>query len=210
MLSTWFNNTDNYGDDSFNYSSNDEEPKAVDSAIDIKDYPLQSCSDHIKYQLILNREPDVNFKFPANQYKDKRSKSGYMNRFCCRSWLKRFDYTCYSKGTDGFYCLACVLFPDLTHRWPNKLIIEPYQNWKDAVEEDALLDIQLCRSQTMDGAGNMDGKQAGCAARFTKQSRKAVYHYCSSPDLNLALCKCCQLKEVYIMSDTLKQLGLFF
>ena len=110
----------------------------------------------------------------------------------------------------GFTVLHDLTHPDLTHRWPNKLIIEPYQNWKDAVEEDALLDIQLCRSQTMDGAGNMDGKQAGCAARFTKQSRKAVYYYCSSHDLNLALCKCCQLKEVYIMSDTLKQLGLFF
>ena len=135
LLSTWFNNIDDYGDDSFNYSSNnDEEPEAVDSALDIKDYPLKSCSDHIKYQLNLNREPDVNFKFPAKQYKDKRSKSGYMNQFCCRSWLKRFDYTCYSKGTDGLYCLACVLFPDLSHRRPNKLISEPYQNWKDAVE----------------------------------------------------------------------------
>ena len=72
------------------------------------------------------------------------------------------------------------------------------------------LDIQLCRSQTMDGAGNMDGKQAGCAARFTKLSRKAVHHYCSSHDRNLALCKCCQLKEVHIILDTLKQLGLFF
>ncbi|VDH96631.1 Hypothetical predicted protein [Mytilus galloprovincialis] len=27
------------------------------------------------------------------------------------------------------------------------------------------LDIQLCRSQTMDGAGNMSGKNVGCAAR---------------------------------------------
>ena len=44
-------------------------------------------------------------------------------------------------------------------------------------------------SQTMDGAGNMAGSPAGCAALFTKESPKAVYHYCSSHDLNLALCK---------------------
>ena len=75
---------------------------------------------------------------------------------------------------------------------------------------NAGLDIQFCRSQTMDGAGNMSGKQAGCAARFTKQCPRAVYHYCSSHDLNLALCKSCQVKEIHIMLDTLKQLGIFF
>ncbi|WAR18850.1 P52K-like protein [Mya arenaria] len=72
------------------------------------------------------------------------------------------------------------------------------------------LDTQLCRSQTMDGAGNMAGKNAGCAARFTRHSPRALYHYCSSHDLNLVLCKSCQVKEVHIMLDTLKQLGIFF
>jgi len=72
------------------------------------------------------------------------------------------------------------------------------------------LDIQLCRSQTMDGAGNMSGKHAGCAARFKLLSPKAQYHYCSSHDLNLALCKSCSVKEVHVMLDTLTQLGLFF
>ena len=28
------------------------------------------------------------------------------------------------------------------------------------------LDIQNCRAQTMDGAGNMSGKHIGCAAQF--------------------------------------------
>lgn len=75
---------------------------------------------------------------------------------------------------------------------------------------EAGLDIQFCRSQTMDGAGNMSGKQAGCAARFQLLSPKANYHYCSSHDLNLALCKCCDVKEIHVMLDALKQLGLFF
>ena len=64
-------------------------------------------------------------------------------------------------------------------------------------------------SQTMDGAGNMAGSPAGCAALFTKESPKAVYHYCSSHDLNLALCKSCQVKEVHVMLSTLKLLGIF-
>ena len=75
---------------------------------------------------------------------------------------------------------------------------------------DAGLDIKLCRSQTMDGAGNMAGKYAGFATRFLKESPRALYHYCSSHDLNLALCKACDVKEIHLMLDTLKQLRLFF
>jgi hypothetical protein len=61
----------------------------------------------------------------------------------------------------------------------------------------------------MDGAGNMSGKYNGCAAKFREQSSKAVYHYCSSHDLNLVLCKSSQVKEIHIMLEALKQLGIF-
>lgn len=64
------------------------------------------------------------------------------------------------------------------------------------------LDPNYCRSQTMDGAGNMSGKHSGCAARFKDQYPKAVYHYCSCHDLNLAISKSCL--------DTLKKQGIFF
>jgi len=56
----------------------------------------------------------------------------------------------------------------------------------------------------------MAGKQAGCAARFTQQSPRALYHYCSSHDLNLALCKSCNVTEARAMLDTISQLGIFF
>ena len=46
-----------------------------------------------------------------------------------------FDYICYSKAKDGLYCMWCVLFPDSSHRRPKKLISEPFQNWKDALED---------------------------------------------------------------------------
>ena len=36
---------------------------------------------------------------------------------------------------DGLYCMGCVLFPDSSHRRPKKLISEPFQNWKDALED---------------------------------------------------------------------------
>ena len=75
---------------------------------------------------------------------------------------------------------------------------------------EAGLDPKMCRSQTMDGAGNMSGKNAGFAARFSRESPRAIYHYCSSHNLNLVLCKSCQVKDVTIMLDTLKGLGIFF
>ncbi|CAC5365225.1 unnamed protein product [Mytilus coruscus] len=75
---------------------------------------------------------------------------------------------------------------------------------------DAGLDIQFCRVQTMDGAGNMSGKNLGCAAQFTRLSLRTVYHYCASHNLNLVLCKCCNVPEIQLMLDSLKQLGIFF
>ncbi|CAG2195051.1 unnamed protein product [Mytilus edulis] len=75
---------------------------------------------------------------------------------------------------------------------------------------NAGLDTQLCRSQTMDGTGNMSGKYNGCAAKFREHSPKAVYYYCSSHDWNLVLCKSSKVKEIHIMLDALKQLGIFF
>ncbi|XP_063435948.1 52 kDa repressor of the inhibitor of the protein kinase-like [Mytilus trossulus] len=75
---------------------------------------------------------------------------------------------------------------------------------------DAGLDIQFGRAQTMDGAGNMSGKNLGCAAQFTRLSPRTVYHYCASHNLNLVLCKCCNVPEIQLMLDSLKQLGIFF
>ena len=76
--------------------------------------------------------------------------------------------------------------------------------------ETAGLKPENCRSQTMDGAGNMAGSINGCAANFNKVSPRAVYHYCCSHDMNLALCKACQVKEMHSMLESLKQLGIFF
>ena len=65
----------------------------------------------------------------------KLSKTGYVNRYCSRERFRKFDFISYSKSEDGLYCLACVLFPDASHHHPKKLVTEPYQNWKDAMED---------------------------------------------------------------------------
>ena len=75
--------------------------------------------------------------------------------------------------------------------------------------QDVGLDPTMCRAMTLDGAGNMAGRQRGCAACFNRLYPKAIHHYCSSHDLNLALCKSCEVKEIHLMLDSIKQLGIF-
>lgn len=47
------------------------------SSVDIKNHLHSSnTSDEVKFQLIENREPEMNFRFPAKLYKDKRKEIG--------------------------------------------------------------------------------------------------------------------------------------
>ena len=105
--------------------------------LDIKHYACsgQSITDDVKHQLLENREPEKSFKFPPKQHAMKLSKTGYVNRYCSQEWFRKFDFIKYLKSEDGLYCLACVLFPDTSHHHPKKLITEPYQIWKDAMED---------------------------------------------------------------------------
>ncbi|XP_071835292.1 52 kDa repressor of the inhibitor of the protein kinase-like [Apostichopus japonicus] len=72
------------------------------------------------------------------------------------------------------------------------------------------LSMNECRSQSYDGAGNMAGLRRGCASRISNLHPKAVYYYCMSHDLNLAVSKSCNLPEMQVMLDAVKQVGLFF
>ena len=58
-----------------------------------------------------------------------------MTRQCNREWFKLFDLICYAPKCDGLFCLAFVPFPVTAHRRARKLISEPYQNWKDALDD---------------------------------------------------------------------------
>lgn len=72
------------------------------------------------------------------------------------------------------------------------------------------LDLQLCRAQAYDGAGNMAGHMKGCQALFHNAYPLAKYFHCANHQLNLALNHSCQQKEVHIMLENLKGVGLFF
>ncbi|XP_057306732.1 uncharacterized protein LOC130644950 [Hydractinia symbiolongicarpus] len=72
------------------------------------------------------------------------------------------------------------------------------------------LDIQNCRGQCYDGAGNVAGKINGCQAHILKQNRLDLYTHCSSHRLNLVVCNSCSVHYVRNMMDQIKQITYFF
>ena len=72
------------------------------------------------------------------------------------------------------------------------------------------LDPKLCRAQTYDGAGNMAGRQNGCAKKIQEVSPRALYYHCASHELNLALCHACKVPEIHNLVCLLKSVRFFF
>ncbi|XP_063417365.1 52 kDa repressor of the inhibitor of the protein kinase-like [Mytilus trossulus] len=72
------------------------------------------------------------------------------------------------------------------------------------------LDIQDCRGQTYDGAGNMAGKINGAAAIITNTNAKALYTHCNSHCLNLVLNQCAKSPLVRNMLDTAEKVFNFY
>ena len=104
-------------------------------SLDISDYLIdKNVSDTVKLQFIRNRKTDSNFQFPARDYKDSRTKSGFQKRRCLHDYFVTFTFLIYSMKLDGVFCLACIFFPSSTHQGTrSKLLIEqPFRNWKDA------------------------------------------------------------------------------
>ena len=90
-------------------------------------------SDNEKFECIRHRIPDKSFNYTPKQYKDSRRKSGFIS--CRRDWLEKLSFLCYSKICDGVFCLACVLFPDSSHRVAKQLISEPCQDCKEILKD---------------------------------------------------------------------------
>ena len=78
------------------------------------------------------------------------------------------------------------------------------------VLSSAGLNLQLCRAQAYDGAGNMAGRMRGCQALFLDAYPLAKFYHCASHQLNLALTHSCKSTEIHSMMASLKSVGLFF
>ena len=59
--------------------------------------------DDIKLNLIKKRKPCDAFKFPSQEYNDKRRPNGVMQRSCQQQWFSTFHFLSYSQQQDGLY-----------------------------------------------------------------------------------------------------------
>ena len=111
------------------YDTGSKVPKKLDISQYISD---TNVTAEIKYALIHNRAPPVEFKFPPMEYKDKKRSTGFIKIYCQHSWFTDFDFISYSTSQDELYCTECVLFHTETHKeQPSVLIYKPYTNWKN-------------------------------------------------------------------------------
>ena len=59
--------------------------------------------ENMKMQIINNRMPRTNFKFPERHYADKSRKTGMRSLYCQASWFKRYQFIAYSVKEDGVF-----------------------------------------------------------------------------------------------------------
>ena len=72
------------------------------------------------------------------------------------------------------------------------------------------MDIQDCRGQCYDGAGNMAGKYKGLAVRIQKINDMALYTHCAFHKLNLCVAASCENQNVRNMMDNIQVISKFF
>ena len=69
---------------------------------------------------------------PSEKHMYKKTQFGKTSRTFQSSWLQKYPGLVYSVEEDGAYCVHCVTFPGNKKR--GKLVSEPFQNWKKAIE----------------------------------------------------------------------------
>ena len=72
------------------------------------------------------------------------------------------------------------------------------------------LDMNMCRGQGYDGAGNMAGSCKGVAKLLRTKFPKAIYCHCASHKLNLCIAHACQLTSVSNMMTSISSIANFF
>ena len=80
----------------------------------------------------------------------------------------------------------------------------------DCLVNELNLDVENCRGQCYDGAGNMAGKYSGVAARILNLNPLALFTHCASHRLNLCAAVAFENQNVSNMMDRVKQISEFF
>ena len=78
------------------------------------------------------------------------------------------------------------------------------------LQDDCKLNMDNCRGQAYDGAGNMAGKLKGVANRIMQEYPKARYTHCSSHVLNLCVVKSLSIRVIQNMINLAYSIARFF
>ena len=72
------------------------------------------------------------------------------------------------------------------------------------------LQVDNCRGQAYDGAGNVAGPKGGLAAEITRLNSKALYIQCFNHQLNLSVANTFKITSVHNLIDTIREITKFF
>ena len=72
------------------------------------------------------------------------------------------------------------------------------------------LDQKNCLGQGYDGAGAVSGVVNSLSALILKENEKALYTYCASHRLNLAISTSCKITRIRNLMNTIKEITYFF
>ena len=104
-------------------------PSPVPSVVDVCNVDSSNCSTYMKYALVNNRVPEFRIKYTLINAVSREHSAEILTENGLQNLILS------AIQNKQMVKLACVLFPDNAHRRPKKLISEPYNNWKDAVED---------------------------------------------------------------------------
>ena len=72
------------------------------------------------------------------------------------------------------------------------------------------LEMENCRGQGYDGAGNMAGKYIGAATLISKEYPAALYVHCAAHRLNLCVADACKVQTIKNMMSVVRKASYFF
>ena len=98
-----------------------------------------------------------------------------------------------------------IKFVHLKHGTSGQLIADAI---KDELR-DIDLNLDQCRGQGYDGAGNMSGKYIGAAKVFQDEFPQAIYVHCASLRLNLCVANSCKIPIVKNLFSVMKRVHDF-
>lgn len=155
---------------------------------------IEVCGDHIRDKLLKEIKEAVFFSISADEAADAANieQLTIVVRFVDKNDDIREEFMIFLSCKDG------VDGETLTNQ-----ILEAIQGYLN-------LDMDNCRGQAYDGAGQMAGNVKGVSSRISQLYPKAIYTHCNYHVLNLCIVKGLSIREIQNMMELSDSVSRFF